>query len=198
MVCCKDEIVAFLFAQFELFPCPRNLSFKKVFNKTWFITAEMAVSDYCCIGLDMAKGRHAQTFSEGFLMKGNSYMWNSICSMYIVEPFFWRNTAFGVQLCKEPDALFLPNFWTITLLANVWSQSLKDICCIHVYTLVINDFLGHSNAPCSTLLVLELFISQGDQLCATYSLQTGRETTSLEAKPKDNILHQLGKLKYCT
>lgn len=43
MVCCKDEIVAFLLAQFELFPSPKNLSFKKVFNKTWFITAEMAL-----------------------------------------------------------------------------------------------------------------------------------------------------------
>eukprot|EP00434_Breviolum_minutum_P018748 symbB.v1.2.016544.t1/scaffold1260.1/size128208/5 len=60
-----------------------------------------------------------------------------------------------------------------------------------------NRLLAVQSAP-GTSSFVNLWALEGDQLCATYSLQTGRETTSLEAKPKDNILHHLGKLKHCT
>ena len=42
MVCCKDEVVFYL-NNSGFFSVQKNLSFKKVFNKTWFITAEMAL-----------------------------------------------------------------------------------------------------------------------------------------------------------
>ena len=193
----------FLFEQFGFFLSPKKTWVSK---KSSTKRGSLLQRWHCCVLISRVRlWLHWCRHGEGVAFRNLQWRFPDegkllhvkLNLFYVVEPFFDAIPPLIFNCAKSQMPFSCWFFKTITLLANVWShlkKSLKVICCIHVYTLMIfwDTVMLHVQPSWFWSC------SQGDQLCATYSLQTGRETTSLEAKPKDNILHHLGKLKHCT